>query len=101
MPLDLTGLDLTTAELHTARLLPRPPHRGEGYATEATLALAGWASASGAERVVLRAAVGDAAAQGAARRAGFRADGVQRGGLRKLDGTRLDAAVVVLDRPAG
>jgi RimJ/RimL family protein N-acetyltransferase len=74
-----------------------PWARRRGYATEATVALAGWAFAHGAERVVLRAAVGNDASQAVARRAGFRPDGVQRGGLRKLDGTRLDAAVFVLD----
>jgi RimJ/RimL family protein N-acetyltransferase len=72
-----------------------PWARRRGYATEATVALTDWAFDHGTSRVLLRAAVGNAASQEVARRAGFRPDGVQRGGLRKLDGTRLDAAVFV------
>jgi RimJ/RimL family protein N-acetyltransferase len=48
--------------------------------------------------VVLRTAVGNTASQEVARRAGFRPDGVRRGGMRKLDGTRLDAAIFLRDR---
>lgn len=76
-----------------------PWARRRGYATEATVALAGWAFAHGAAQVVLRTAVGNTASQEVARRAGFRPDGVRRGGLHKVDGTRLDAAVFLLDRP--
>ena len=76
-----------------------PWARRQGYATEATVALVGWAFAHGAEEVRLRAAVGNTASQEVARRAGFRADGLQRGGIRRLDGRRLDAAVFVR-RPA-
>ena len=75
-----------------------PWARRQGYATEATVALVGWAFEHGAEEVLLRAAVGNTASQQVARRAGFRADGVLRGGVRRLDGSRLDAAVFRLER---
>ena len=75
-----------------------PWARRRGYATEATVALVGWAFAHAAEGVLLRAAVGNTASQEVARRAGFRPHGVQRGGIRRLDGTRLDAAVFRLER---
>jgi RimJ/RimL family protein N-acetyltransferase len=72
-----------------------PWARRRGYATEATVALTEWAFAHGAEQVQLFTAIGNAASQGVARRAGFAPAGVRRGGITKLDGSRKDAAVFV------
>jgi RimJ/RimL family protein N-acetyltransferase len=72
-----------------------PWARRRGYASEAAVALTEWAFAHGAERVRLLTAIGNAASQGVARRAGFTREGIRRGGITKLDGSQQDAAVFV------
>jgi RimJ/RimL family protein N-acetyltransferase len=72
-----------------------PWARRLGYAAEAAAALTEWAFAHGAERVRLLTALGNTASQAVARRAGFAREGVRKGGIVKLDGSRQDAAVFV------
>jgi RimJ/RimL family protein N-acetyltransferase len=71
--------------------------RRRGHATAATRALTGWAFDHGAGRVRLLTLLGNDASQEVARRAGFRAEGVLRGGITRLDGSRCDAALFVRD----
>jgi RimJ/RimL family protein N-acetyltransferase len=72
-----------------------PWARRQGYAAEAADALTAWAFAHGADRVRLLTFPGNTASQAVARRAGFVPDGVRRGGIRRLDGSQVDAAVFV------
>ena len=76
-----------------------PWARGRGYATEAARALADWGLGRGAHRIHLFADVDNAASLGAARRAGFTAEGTVRGCLDYRDGSRADA--VLFGRVAG
>jgi RimJ/RimL family protein N-acetyltransferase len=68
-----------------------PWSRRQGYATEATRALAEWAFAHGATRVHLFADVGNPASHGVARRAGFLEEGRVRACLQYHHGGPADA----------
>ncbi|MFE3324506.1 GNAT family N-acetyltransferase [Streptomyces sp. NPDC059176] len=71
-------------------------HRGKGYATEITLAVARWAFTELAcTRLEWRAEVGNAGSRAVAERAGFTVEGVQRGGLESR-GTMRDCWVAAL-----
>ena len=68
-----------------------PWARGQGYAVEATAALAEWAFRHGANRVHLMADVANVPSQEVARRAGFREEGTVRAVLPYRDGRCGDA----------
>ncbi|KUH35906.1 MULTISPECIES: GNAT family N-acetyltransferase [Streptomyces] len=71
-------------------------HRGHGYATEATLALAHWAFTTlGCSRLEWRAEVGNTASRLVAEKAGFTVEGVLRAGLDHR-GTRRDCWIAAL-----
>ncbi|MFD5428978.1 GNAT family N-acetyltransferase [Streptomyces sp. NPDC127084] len=73
-----------------------PEHRGRGYATEITLALARWAFTElGSVRLEWRAQVGNAASLAVARKAGFTVEGVNRAAIRDR-GTVRDGWVASL-----
>ncbi|OKK07541.1 acetyltransferase [Streptomyces sp. CB03234] len=66
-------------------------HRGNGYATEAVVALARWTfTTTGCTRLVWRAEVGNTGSRAVAEKAGFTVEGVQRAGLLNK-GTLRDA----------
>ncbi|WP_199038909.1 GNAT family N-acetyltransferase [Glycomyces salinus] len=65
--------------------------RGRGYATRAVALVCRWAFGEvGLERVWAGTDVHNAASQAVLRRSGFRLEGLQRGGLPALDGSRRD-----------
>ncbi|WP_241377687.1 GNAT family N-acetyltransferase [Glycomyces sp. L485] len=65
--------------------------RGKGYATRAVRLVCRWAFTEvGVDRVWAGTDVHNAASQAVLRRAGFRLEGIARGGLPTLDGTRRD-----------
>lgn len=70
-----------------------PWGRGNGYAAEATDALARWAFGHGVHRVSLLAATGNVPSQRAAERAGFVREGVLRGSHRDRAGAPRDMAI--------
>ncbi|MEU2159215.1 GNAT family protein [Streptomyces sp. NPDC019396] len=71
-------------------------HRGRGYATETTLALARWAFTElGCVRLEWRAEVGNAASLAVAEKAGFTVEGVIRAGMQSR-GTVRDSLVASL-----
>ncbi|MGC5012201.1 GNAT family N-acetyltransferase [Streptosporangium sp. DT93] len=70
--------------------LVAPWARRRGVATAATSALAGWALEHGVRRLELLAGVENLASQQVAMAAGFRREGVRRGGEEQRDGTRHD-----------
>ncbi|WP_338677050.1 GNAT family N-acetyltransferase [Streptomyces sp. SCSIO 30461] len=73
-----------------------PGHRGRGYATEVTLALARWAFTElGCVRLEWRAKVGNAASLAVARKAGFTMEGRTRAAIRDR-GTVRDAWIASL-----
>jgi RimJ/RimL family protein N-acetyltransferase len=76
-----------------------PWARRNGYAAEATHALAAWAFRYGAARVHLVTDVGNTASQAVARKAGFTQEGIVRACLQYRDGRRGDA--VLFGRLAG
>ncbi|MFI5843772.1 GNAT family N-acetyltransferase [Catenuloplanes sp. NPDC051500] len=76
-----------------------PWARGKGYAAEGVRAMAEWALREvGLERVLLRAAVGNAPSLRVAETAGFRAEGLLRSAAVLRDGGRTDHAVYGLIR---
>ncbi len=99
--IDVDGRFVGSAGLHfsTGMLGPAvgywlaPWARGQGYAAEATRALADWAFDRGAHRVHLSADVRNVASRAVARRAGFVEEGIVRSSLPYRDGTRGDAAL--------
>ncbi|WP_051393442.1 GNAT family N-acetyltransferase [Glycomyces arizonensis] len=65
--------------------------RGKGYATRAVVLVCRWAfDEVGVDRVWAGTDVHNAASQAVLRRAGFRLEGIERGGLPSVDGTRRD-----------
>jgi RimJ/RimL family protein N-acetyltransferase len=68
------------------------PARGNGYASEASRALAAWAFTQGVSRVEIRCAVENVASAKSALRAGFRFEGTLRGDVRTPAGP-VDGAV--------
>lgn len=65
--------------------------RGRGYATRAVALVKRWAFEEvGVDRVWAGTDVHNAASQAVLRRAGFRLEGAERGGLPSIDGTRRD-----------
>jgi RimJ/RimL family protein N-acetyltransferase len=77
--------------------LVTPAARGRGYATAALRTLALWGFDSfGLHRIRWRAAVGNEASRRVAQNAGFRPEGVQRGGLTDRDDRPADAWVAAL-----
>jgi RimJ/RimL family protein N-acetyltransferase len=70
-----------------------PEARGQGYAAEATHALAQWALGLGAHRVHLVADVRNAGSQAVALRAGFAQEVVLRSYIAYRDGSRGDAVL--------
>ncbi|HEU5127064.1 MAG TPA: GNAT family N-acetyltransferase [Glycomyces sp.] len=65
--------------------------RGRGYATRAVALVCRWAFEEvGVDRVWAGTDVHNAASQAVLRRAGFKLEGVERGGLPAVDGTRRD-----------
>ncbi|MBQ1012708.1 GNAT family N-acetyltransferase [Micromonospora sp. M51] len=68
-----------------------PEWRGRGYATRAVRLLAAWAFGSaGVTRLVAGTVPGNVASHRVLERVGFQREGLQRGRLPGLDGTRLD-----------
>ncbi len=68
--------------------------RGKGYATGAVRLICRWAFEEvGLDRVWAGTDVHNAASQAVLRRTGFRLEGVERGGLPSVDGTRRDTLV--------
>jgi RimJ/RimL family protein N-acetyltransferase len=69
----------------------RPETRGRGYATRAVKLVRRWAFGEvGLDRVWAGTDVHNTASQAVLRRAGFRLEGVERGGLPTLSGRRRD-----------
>lgn len=72
----------------------RAAARGRGYATRAVRLLRGWAFGEvGLDRVWAGTDVHNTASQAVLRRAGFRLEGIERGGLPTLAGRRRDTLV--------
>jgi RimJ/RimL family protein N-acetyltransferase len=70
-----------------------PWRRRHGYATEALRAATGWAFDSGLRRLELSTALDNIPAQRAALGAGYRREGIRRGGGGRPDGSRYDAVL--------
>jgi RimJ/RimL family protein N-acetyltransferase len=71
--------------------LTAPAARGQGVATAALRLMVGWGFAElGLERIEWQAKVGNAASRRVAERAGFRVEGMKRGGLPSRGGGRID-----------
>ncbi|MEU6861045.1 GNAT family N-acetyltransferase [Glycomyces sp. NPDC046736] len=72
----------------------RPEARGKGYATRAVRLVRAWAFAQvGLDRVWAGTDIHNTASQAVLRRAGFRLEGLERGGLPTLTGRRRDTLV--------
>jgi RimJ/RimL family protein N-acetyltransferase len=70
-----------------------PWARRHGYATEAVRAATGWAFERGLHRLELATPVENAAAQRVALGAGYRREGIKRGGGGRPDGSRYDTVL--------
>jgi RimJ/RimL family protein N-acetyltransferase len=80
-----------------------PWARGRGVATAATIAIAGWAFGRGLVRLEVLATPENTPSQRVALAAGFRPEGVRRGGAAGRDGARHDLTVWarLVDDPIG